>query len=269
MTDEIDRFSKKKANANLYGSYRGRRDQELEMWKKWKEGGQQQHDLAPLLQSLDPLITREAKKRAAGTGGRIPFAAIKAELVKSAVKSLQGYDPSKASLTSFVSTGFQRVSDFVEKHRNTVYAPRSVTRQYATFQNAKNEFIDEFGREPTEQELAQRMYGTPSSPRAAARQLKDISSMQRSFAPEVFGDVGGGLKHDTGVESDALRSSYLLMKSRMTEEQRRFGDLHFPPQGQRQPTIREIAKRLNITEQRAYQVKAQVEKLLAPTLRKV
>lgn len=268
MTDEIDRFSKKTANAK-YDQYKARRGDELEMWKKWKEGGQQAADLDPLLKSLDPLITKEARKRHAGAGGRIPFAAIKSEVLQSAVKSLKNFDPNRSKLTTHVTTGFQRVSDFVEKHRNTVYAPRSVTRQYAAFQNAKNEFMDEFGREPTDQELAQRMYGGSPTPRVATRQLKDIAAMQKSFAPEVFSEIGGGLKHDTGVESDALRSSYLLMKSRMTEEQRRFGDLHFPAPGQKQPTIREIARRLGITEQRAYQVKAQVEKMLAPTLRRV
>lgn len=268
--DDVDKFLKKTANRSTYDQYKGRRSDEIKMWEKWKAGGKQQADLEPLLRSLDPLITRKAKERAAGVGGRIPFAAIKQEHIKSVIKSLENYDPTRGvPLTSHVTTGFMRVTDFIEQNRNTVYMPRSMMRQYQQLQNANNEFMEQHGREPTTEELAGELYGSkPAADRTKAKRLKDIESMRRGFAPEVFTGVGGGLKHDTGYEPDIYRSAFLMQRTRMTAEQRRFGELHYPPEGQRQKTVKEIAREMGVSEQRVYALKAKVEGILRPTIRK-
>lgn len=262
---KVDEFLDKTAmlrpvNPNAaYQEARGRRGKEVELWSKWDAGGRRPEDLEPLLASLDPLITSKAKQHYSGLGGRVPFAAVKNELLGHAVTAIEKYDPKRgAQLSSFVTTQFRAITDWVAANRNTQYMPKEYVRRYQAFENAKNEFRNNFGRDPSKEELKQLL------PKWSQ---KEIEKMMTGFRQEVFSG-GAGLKHDTGIEPDHVRSAVLFMRPAMTEEQRRFADLHYPAIGA-QADIRTIAQKMGLPEAKVYQIKAKVDNLLAPHLRKV
>lgn len=240
-----------------YQELRGRRGKELELWQTWKET-KKEEDLHPLISSLNPLIKREAAKRMKGLGGSIPRAALENELRISAVKSLKTYDPEKAALPTHVTRGFQRVSDFVNANRNAKYSPSDDMKKYDRFQNATAELRGELGRDPTADELANRL---PWS-------AKTVKKLQKSFGTEVHTDMGDGI---TSGEDYALlhpRDAFQMVRSGLTQEEQQFGNMYFPPEGEKRPAIKNIAKTLDIPPHRAYRLKANVETRVGKVLRR-
>jgi len=119
--------------------------------------------------------------------------------------------------------------------------------------------MDAHGREPTVHELQQSLGWRP----------KQIRKMMRGFGAEAFTDMGTELEHDTQVEDPVqrVRGAILLMRSQLTDEQRRFADLHYPEEGQEQKSVSAIAKHLGMPEHRVYRIKKKVEAKIAPIIR--
>lgn len=267
--DLIEKFVKDAASSpakverakQRYGELRGRRTKELEQWHDWNTSGRPTHKLEPLLKSVDPLIRSEAKKRMAGLGGSISMPAMRQELRNAATIAIHNFDPGRGTqLTTHIVNNFQRITDFIAANRNPKYMPREDVERFGAYSNAVNEFKEEHGREPTVEELQQKL------PHLTIRQLR---KMRVGFGPEAFTDMGTELEHDTGVEDpmQRIRGALLLMKSQLTEEQRRFAEMHYPPEGGKQMSVTAIAKAMKIPEHKAYRIKKRVEAQLAPVVR--
>lgn len=266
---KIDDFNKEAATSladlkvrrskEKYEEFRGRRGQEFELWKKWDVGGRKQEDLHPLLQSLDPLIKSETKKRLQGLGGSIPESALKNTLRTHAVRALETYDPArKTQLTTHVITNFQRVTDFIGANRNPMYMSKEKTETYQQFDNAKKELVDLTGREPTALELQQKLPG---------HKIKTIREMMKGFAPEAYTEMGTEL--DSSREQPNVRDAYLLMKSKMTPQERQFAELGpAAPNGIKPMEVKAIAMQLKLPLHRVYHIKSRVQRILGPVLKK-
>lgn len=220
------------------------------MWEDWDKGGRRPEDLEPLLESLDPMISREATRRVAGLGGRIPKTTLHNELRRHAVTALETYKPNRgAQLSTHIHTNFMRVTDFVAQNRNTKKMPRTKVEKYQEFQNAKESFRNKMGRDPTQLELKQML------PKWS---MKVIGEMERGFGPEVFSSMGVPLEGDVSP-SDDLRGAFLMVRGTMTPEEKAFAEKHFPPAGQRQMSVAAIAKAMGIPQHKAYRIKKRVE----------
>jgi DNA-directed RNA polymerase specialized sigma subunit len=259
--DPVDTFIKEAADLNpaaqrRYAELRGRRTKELELWHHWNDNGRKPEHMEPLLKSIKPLIKSEATKRMQGLGGSMPKAALEGELQNAAVKAINSYKPDKGTqLSTHVTGNFMRITDSVNEARNLRYMPRDDSERYGTFHNARTELHEELGRQPTTEELATKLPGwTP----------KRIKKMERGFGAEVFTDMG--TEFDGDAASLSPHDAFQLMKSQMTPEQQRFGELHFDPNGKK-PSITVIAKRLNVSTHRAYRIKAEVEKRVGGVLK--
>lgn len=244
-----------------HNELKGRRGAELQLWNHWNDNGRKPEHLEPLLKSLDPLIKSESTKRIGGLGGAIPQSALKNALRNATMSALESYDPNRGTqLTTHVVNNFMRITDFVAQNRNAKYMPREDVEKYETFQNAKREFQEEHGREPTLTELHNRMPGWT---------LKHITKMHKGFGPEAYTDLGVDLEHDQGVEDpmQKIRGAVHLMRSQMTPEQQQFADMHYPAEGETQMGITAIAKAMKIPEHKAYRIKKRVEAVLAPVIK--
>lgn len=244
-----------------YGELRGRRGQELQLWQNWHQSGRQQQHLEPLLKSLDPLIRNETTKRMQGLGGSIASSALKNELRNATVRALETYDPNKGTqLTTHVINNFMRVTDFVAANRNPKYMPREDVERFGAFQNAKTEFQELHGREPTNTELGNQLGWSQ----------RQIKKMQKGFGSEAFTDMGTELEHDVQHEDplQRVRGALHLMRSTLTPEQQQFADLHYPEEGEQQRSVSAIAKAMKIPEHKAYRIKKRVEAVLAPIIKK-
>lgn len=240
-----------------YDELRGRRGAEKELWQKWDANGRQKEDLQPLLKSFDPMINSETKKRLQGLGGSISQSALKNELRISAVKAFHSYKPEKAQLSTHVMTNFQRVTDFVAGARNQLYMPRPDVERYQKFTSARDQFLEEHGREPTHIELQQQL------PSLSVRQIRRLA---KGFSPEAYSSMG--TEFDEAAPKVDVRDAYLLVRPQLNEKQKSFAELHYPPAGEQQLTVAAIAKQLGMPPHRAYQIKSEVERRLAAVLKK-
>jgi hypothetical protein len=271
MKDQIDKFIKEANTATgalatareqrakeRYQELRSRRGKELDLWNQWHEGGRNPEHLEPLLQSLDPMISREATKRAKGLGGAIPHDSLKNELRNATVRAIQTYDPSKKTqLSTHVTNNFQRVSDFIAQNRNALYMSKENIGKYNEFSNARTEFMDLHGREPTALELQQKL------PNLSIKRIKELKT---GFSPEVHTSMGGDLAPE--LDAASPRDAFLLMKSRMSPDEQRFAEFHLPPEGERQLTPKEISSKMGIPQHRVYDLKMRVERIIGPVLKK-
>lgn len=261
--EDVDQFIKDASKFTpsaqaKYQEFRGRRSQEIELWQKWHEGGKQPEHLEPLLTSVQPIIQREAANRMKGLGGSIPRAALENELRNAAVKQLHNFDPNKSSLPNHLSRGFQRVSGFVNANRNAKYTPSDDMKKYQRFMNATDELRTELGRQPTPHELAQHLpWG-----------VKTISKLQRSFGKEVHTDMGDGISATDDSSDITPRDAFHLVKSELSPQEKDFGAMFFPPEGEKQPSVQNIAKALGVPTHRAYRLKANVETRVGKVLKR-
>ena len=264
MAKKVDDFIKaasddlkKEMAKKRYEEFRGRRGKELQLWHEWDQNGRKHEDLKPLIKSVEPLINAETRKRMQGLGGSIPQTALKNELRNSAVKAFSSYKPEKAQLSTHLITNFQRTTDFIAAGRNVLYMPRPDVEQHQRFMSAKDQFMEEHGREPQAHELQPLLPGMGP---------KRIKRMIKGFGPEAYTEMGTDF--DEGAAKPDVRDAFLMARPDMNEKQRAFGELHYPPSGTAQMPINAIAKQLKMPQHRVYQIKTEVEKRLEKLLKK-
>jgi hypothetical protein len=261
--DDVDTFIKEGAEFHpdaraKYDAFRGRRGSEQKMWERWDQGGRKPEQLGQLLESIDPLVTREAQRRAQGLGGRIPVTTLKNELRNHAVTALHNYDPQrKTQLSTHIHQNFMRVTDFIAQNRNTRRMPRAKVERYQEFENAKQSFQNEVGRAPTTLELQQLLPGWSK---------KLLGEMERGFGAEAFANMGVSFDGDSAQE-DSVRGAYLMSRPLLTDQERTFGDRYFTPEGTPRVEVRALARNMNIGEHKAYRIKAKIETRMAPILK--
>lgn len=267
--EDVERFIKdassspakvERAHAR-HDELRGRRGHELKLWEAWKGNGKKPEHLEPLLKSLDPLIKSETTRRMQGLGGSIPQTALKNALRNATMSALDSYNPEKGTqLTTHVVNNFKRITDFVASNRNAKYMPREDVEKYEQFQNAKREFKELNGRDPTLVELQSAL---------PAWKPKYVAKMYKGFGAEAFTDMGTDLEHDVQIEDPVqrIRGAYHLVKSTMKPEEQQFAELHYPEEGTTQMGVSHIAKAMKIPEHRVYRIKKRVEALLAPIIK--
>lgn len=137
-----------------------RKKRELEMWQKWKDGGMKKAHLQPLLQSLKPLISQHSNVYA-GRVRDIPPAAIRAEFTNQAVQALQTYDPTRAALGTHIGHQLKKARRFITTYQNPARIPETRVYKIRELQDAEQRLDEEFGRPPTQLEVADHLKWSP------------------------------------------------------------------------------------------------------------
>lgn len=129
------------------------RARDLAMWHTWNQT-KSKKDLGKLVQQLSPIIYKEVS-RAAGT---LPTTALNAEAKKWTVKAIHTYDPSKGfALSTHVASHLRKVRRMNYKYQNAVRLPENMQLQYHEYNKALNQLADELNKEPSEEEMAERL----------------------------------------------------------------------------------------------------------------
>ena len=150
------------------------REKELEMWHTWNNNGRKQEDMRPLLQSMRPLILKEANSWAHQRD--IPPAAIRAEFTNQAVKAFETYDPTRAGLHTHVTNQMLQARRFVVSYQNPARIVESRVYDVGQFNNATQRLSDTLGRAPTQLELADELKWSP-------RRVKMLQSEIKTAVP--------------------------------------------------------------------------------------
>lgn len=148
-----------------------RRQLDLELWQRWKAGGQKPDDLKPLFTQFRGTIRSQVNQWAGRV--EVPPVAIQAEFNKQFVRALDTYDPTKgANLNTWVNTNLNKGGRWVKNRQNLARivetrAGRKIGQYQATYAH-----LDEaYGREPTTTELAENLGWSP----------KEVATLQKEM----------------------------------------------------------------------------------------
>lgn len=156
------------------GPLTNRAAQDLEMWRTWKTSGEDPETLAPLLSSLNPVITSQVNRHRAP---RIYKPAIEAHARVLAVQALRRYDPMRATaVASHVQNNLKGLNRYVKKHQNFTRIVEAQANKIGPYTRAQAALHEELGREPTTLELADRLKMSP----------KKVERLASEIRPDIF-----------------------------------------------------------------------------------
>lgn len=151
---------------------RKRQQREFEMWNQWNQGGQKKEDLRPLLQSFKPLVSHQANLWA-GRVRDVPPAAIRAEFTNQFVQALQTYDPNRgAGLGTHIRHQLKKAQRFVTTYQNPGRIPENRIYRIRELQDAESHLDEQFGRTPTQLELADHLKWSPRQVDVLQREVR-------------------------------------------------------------------------------------------------
>ena len=228
-----------------------RSEREFELWKKWKETGDDRY-AQELLESLKPLIMSEVSKY---YGVRIPREAIVGEAYRLAYEAISRYDPSAGTaIGTWVVQWLRKLQRFVIQHQNVARIPEKAVSDITTYKNALDELREALGRDPSMDELATHL-GWPLSKvqRMHSLLIRDI------LVPEFAGTDEETLptyrpSAMTNLSQD-IESLYALLSP---EEQRIFEGLTGFPSGKPKP-LTQIAREMGLSYEEATKIKRSLE----------
>lgn len=170
-----------------------RQQQDLELWRQWKSSNDPEH-LKQLLDRMNPLIQREVQK----WGSAVPREALESKGRLLTVQALRSYDPTRgAAIGTHVTSRLRKLSRDVYPYQNVARLPENKQLLYNTFQVATNNLVDQHGREPTNEELAQELGWSP----------RKVGDFQKSFSRRELVESAGAFM-DEGSADDGLVDFY-------------------------------------------------------------
>lgn len=187
MTDPLTNYFLEKDAAKEQ-----RKKNEIDLWQKWKDNGQQPKHLQPLLKLYEPVIAQKVRAWKAPT---VPESAFKAELQTHLIKALQTYDPNRgAALNTHVEARLPKAKRYNNRYQNLAYIPEGQSGMIGKLNKARDQLTDELGRAPTTSELADHLGMTPKRVDVISKSIKKDVPMGRSGGPDSF-DYSTGTDH--------------------------------------------------------------------------
>lgn len=177
------------------------------------------------------------------------------------VNAIKTYDPAAgAKLQSWVVTNLQPLSRYGKRLRD-VYSPEVAARQAAALERRRKEFSDEFGRDPTDDELADEMGITPKRVAEVRRMsVPSVASSQFDDYVSSDGETGSapGVVQPSKVPF-AQEAAYMSLDDKRKSVFDMLTGLH----GQRQLPAKEVAKRMGVSSSAISQQAKSISDMIA------
>jgi DNA-directed RNA polymerase specialized sigma subunit len=126
------------------------KSKDLQLWETWKRT-QSPSDLQALLTQMMPIIQREVGKWAPAMSRSL----LEMEAKRLAVKAFQSYNPAAGTaLSTYVASRLPKLSRTVYSNQNAARLSEANALLFHTYNAAHTQLTDDFGREPTTDELA-------------------------------------------------------------------------------------------------------------------
>ena len=224
---------------------------EVEMWHAWKASNEHPDMLRPLQASMKNLIAKSVNKYANLEG--IPRPLIESEANNHFIQALRTYDPSKAALSTHVTTMLNRVDRFVKTYQNAGRIQERRSQGWGSYLSARTSLTEEHGRPPTAIELSEKLttdLNRSITPKEAARFIREDRKDL----------VESGLTKDAFVTLPT--SSRLLLRvlpEELNPEENAVFERLFGINGQRQLKAGQIASELNMHPSKVSRIRNSIE----------
>jgi DNA-directed RNA polymerase specialized sigma subunit len=170
-----------------------RRQQELQMWKDWKDSQEDPTKLQPLLTSLQPLISKQVRVLSRTP---IPVPIIEAEATKHTIEALRKYDPipkpgkQGTQIHTWVTNQLKGMNRYIQSNQNMRRITEERSQLVGPFQRATAHLREELGREPTHLEISDYMNEMPDRVDRARRITpKQVKLLSQEMTPDLLASV--------------------------------------------------------------------------------
>lgn len=223
------------------------KEQELEVWNRWR-ADKSNENLKSVLKVLEPTIDANVNKMT----GNLPKSAVRARMIGLTIKYLDGYDPSKSKLNTYIeNTAGQKLHRYVYEHQNLGKIPEPRISKIGVFNKVKSDLETRYGRPPTSEEMAD--------------ELKWSKRQVELFEREVRKDL---IQDPTFINvSEESRSdideNIIMLHAELFGTEKQVMEYLYGLEGRPQLPPSEIAKKLGISQSMVTQIKNKLANRLA------
>lgn len=155
-----------------------KRREELGHLETWRSNGKQPEHLEPLIKAYEPLVAQKIRLWKAPA---VPEAAFRAELQKHLIGAFESFDANRgAQLNTHVENRLQKAKRYNIRFQNIGYIPEGQARLIGPIQKAQNELAEQFGRDPTADEIGDHLGMQPK------RVARIMQSQRRDIPASAF-----------------------------------------------------------------------------------
>lgn len=128
------------------------KNKDLELWKKWNQGGRKPKDLEPLYKNMTRLIQDRVNRYKNRV--EIPVSVIEHEHKKHFVNAIKTWDPKKGTqLGTWVTTNLQKAGRFIDQNKNFARIPENISRYIGSYNAVVSELSEKLGHEPSSHDV--------------------------------------------------------------------------------------------------------------------
>jgi len=157
-----------------------RKQNELQLWDQWKKNGEKPEHLQPLLKASEPTFRHKIQQWKAPL---VPESAFKLELQDHFINALRSYDPDRgAALNTHIERRLKKAMRYNAKNQNFGYIPEGQIGHISAINQAKDHLTQQFGRDPTTQEIADHINETGDK-KLTAKRVETVVKAQKKDIP--------------------------------------------------------------------------------------
>lgn len=227
----------------------GARDytKDFDLWKDWKDSGEDPDKLRPLLHQFKGMIRKESNP---WKNVDIPPVVVDAEFNKQFLHAARTYNPNKGKLKTWVGHNLRRAGRFMKTYQNParIVEGRSGA-QRGKFNNAVAVLSQRYDRDPTTTELSEYLgWSPPEVERATAESRRALytSSYSQGYDPA---------SHMPSRATEIMR----FMPAELSDEETLVWEYLLGEGGKPQLNQTQIAQRMGVSPSKVTRLKKSIE----------
>lgn len=248
LTEYVDHFDELDFLFSDFEKTAGSKAQkDLELWKRWDTNGRQPEDLEPLLKQVRPVISKASNVYAGRVN--IPRPAVEAEFEIKAIDAINTYDPNRSALHTHMTNQMKAARRFITTYQNVARITEKRINRLGDYQRAVGSLQDDLGREPSVQEIADKM----------KQPKKMVSLLQMENKGEVpFSMMTGGstIEHRVSEEEEVLS----LLPAELSREENLVYEYLTGVGGKPKLNASAVARKLNMSPAKVSRIRSSIAK---------